>query len=150
LNNNVGGRIKMEINIVQTILGGFLASVVWFIIGGALYMNPFIAKIYKNAKDSPGLKKWQNVPQWLIFTYIGVLIQCLLWAFVFTFIKSILPEVFLVKVFIFGLILFVVKIIPRFIDMWIQSTYPDKLLVVEFVNGTIGSFITAAVFAYII
>jgi hypothetical protein len=140
----------METGFLQIILAGFLASVVWFIIGGALYMNPFVAEIYKKAKDSPGLKKWPSVPKYLALQYVGILIQCLLWAFVFALVKSVLPEAVWMKVFVFGLILLAVKIIPRFFDMWIQSTYPNKLLVVEFINGTIGSFIIAAVFVYAI
>jgi hypothetical protein len=92
----------MTIDIFQTILGGFIASVVWFIVGGALYMNPFVAKIYKDIqrytkiyKDvygSPGLKKWSSVPKYIGLQYAGILAQCLLWAFVFALVKSALSE----------------------------------------------------------
>jgi len=85
-------------DILQTIFGGGIASVVWFIVGSILYTNPFVAKIYKSAEGSPGLKKWQSIPK-----YIGL-----------------------------------------------QSTYPNKLLAVEFVNGTIGSFVIGMVFALVI
>lgn len=78
------------------------------------------------------------------------MVQCLLWAFIFALVKPVLPEVLLIKGLVFGLILVAVKIFPRFFDMWIQSTYPNKLLIVEFVNGTIGSFIIGVVFAYVI
>jgi len=135
---------------MQTIFGGFIASVVWFIVGGALYMNPLIAKIYKNAETSPGLKKWLNVPKYIGLTYVGILAQCLLWAFVFAMAKPVLPDGILMKGLVFGLILVVVKIFPRFVDMWIQSTYPNKLLAIEFVNGIIGSFVIGLVFAYVI
>jgi hypothetical protein len=54
------------------------------------------------------------------------------------------------KSLVFGLILIAVKIFPRFFDMWIQTTYPNRLLAVEFVNGTIGSFVIGVVFAYVI
>lgn len=140
----------MTINILQIILGGFLASIVWFIVGGALYMNPFIARVYKNAESSPALKKWPSVPKYIGIQYVGILAQCLLWASVFALIKSVFPEEVLIKGLLFGLILVVVKIFPRFFDMWIQSTYPNKLLAVEFINGTIGSFIIGLVFAYVI
>ncbi len=140
----------MVIHISQTILGGFVASVVWFIVGGALYMNPFVAKIYKDAESSPALKKWPSVPKYISLQYVGILAQCLLWAFVFALIKPVLPGGLLMRGFVFGLILIVVKIFPRFYDMWIQSTYPNKLLAVEFINGTIGSFIIGVVFAYVI
>jgi len=136
--------------LLQTILGGFVASIVWFIVGGALYMNPFVAKMYKNAEKSPAVKKWPSVQKYMGFQYAGVLAQCLLWAFVFAFIKPVLPGELLTKSIVFGLILIAVKIFPRFFDMWIQSTYPNKLLAVEFVNGTIGSFVIGVVFAYVI
>ena len=140
----------MAIDILQSIVGGITASLVWFMAGGVLYMNPFVAKIYKDAQKSPGLKKWTNVPKYLSYQFYGILAQCLLWAFVFAFIKSALPGEIILKGITFGLLLVAVKIFPRFVDMWTQSTYPDKLLVIEFVNGTIGSFIIGVVLAYLI
>ncbi|MBU1118813.1 hypothetical protein KKH43_02955 [Patescibacteria group bacterium] len=140
----------MEATIFQIILGGFLASVVWFIVGGALYLNPLVAKMYKNAEGSPGLKKWSSNPKYLTFQYLGALVQCLLWAVVFAFIQPIFPESIMLTGLYFGLVLVAIKIIPRGYDMWIQTTYPNKLLVVEFVNGTIGSFVIAFVIAYFV
>lgn len=141
----------MTINLLQTILGGFLASIIWFIVGGMLYMNPFVAKIYKNFENSPGFKKWKDIKKYLINMYIfGILIQCLLFAFVYSFIKPILHGGLLLSTIFFGLILMAVKIFPRLFDMWMQSTYPNKLLAVEFVNGTIGSFVIAFILALII
>ena len=137
-------------DITKTIIGGIVSSVVWFIVGGALYMNPLVAKIYKNVEDSPAFKKWKSVPKYILFQYIGVLAQCLLWSFVFALVKPALPEGILKKGVVFGLILVVVKIFPRFFDMWIQTTYPNRLLLVEFINGTIGSFVIGIVFTYII
>lgn len=138
----------MATDIVQTIFGGFAASIVWFIAGGALYMNPFVAKIYGDAKRSPALKKWQNIPKYLALHYAGILAQCLVWAFVFAFVRSALSERLFTAGIEFGLILTSLKIFPRLWDMWIQSTYPNKLLAVEFVNGAIGSFIIGLVLAY--
>lgn len=141
----------MAISILQTIFGGVIASIVWFIVGSVLYMNPFVAKIYKNAEKSPALKKWQSIPKYIALQYVGILVQCTLWAFVFALVKPVLPDGgVLMRGLVFGLILIVVKIFPRFFDMWIQSTYPNKLLAVEFVNGAIGSIVIGAVFSYII
>ena len=141
----------MTTSISQAVLGGVVASIVWFIVGGALYMNPFVAKIFKDAENSPALKKWPNVPKYLGLQFIGgALAQCLLWAFVFALVKPALPEGTWLKGVAFGLIVVAVKIYPRFFDMWIQSTYPNRLLAVELVNGTIGSFIIGVIFAYVI
>ena len=140
----------MSINISQTISGSLIASVIWFIVGGALYMNPFVAKIYQAAENSPALKKWPSVPRYIGLQYVGILAQCLLWAFIFVLVKPALPGEVLIKGLLFGFILLAIKIFPRFYDTWIQSTYPNKLLAVEFINGTIGSFIIGLVFAYVI
>ena len=140
----------MAIDILQSIVGGITASLVWFMAGSVLYMNPFVAKIYNDAQQSPGLKKWPNTSKYLSFQFYGILAQCLLWAFVYSFLIPVLPGGTIFKGVTFGLILVAVKIFPRFVDMWTQSTYPDKLLVIEFVNGTIGSFIIGVVFAYLI
>jgi len=51
------------------------------------------------------------------------------------------------KALLFGLILVAVKIFPRFADMYMQTAYPNKLLAVEFINGTICSFVIALILA---
>lgn len=140
----------MTIDVFQTIFAGISASAAWFIIGGILYMNPFAAGIYKNAESAPALKKWRSAPKYITLQYVGILAQCLLWAFVFALVKPVLPKEGLMKGLVFALILIVSKIFPRFFDMWIQSTYPNRLLAIEFINGTIGSFVIGMTFAYII
>ncbi len=139
----------MATGLFQIILGGFLASIGWFIVGGILYLNPFVAKIYREFENSPGLKKWNNNKKYLLNMYLfGILIQCLLFAAVYFFIKPLFPGNLTLNTLYFGLILVAVKIFPRLFDMWMQSTYPHKLLVVEFVNGTIGSFIISFILVW--
>lgn len=138
----------MAIDLFQTSLAGVLASIVWFIVGGILYMNPFVAKIYRNFEKSPGLKKWRDTKKYLISMYVfGILIQCLLFAVVYSFIKPVLSGSLVSNTLSFGSILIAVKVLPRLFDMWMQSTYPNKLLAVEFVNGVIGSFVIALTLA---
>ncbi|MBI5037038.1 DUF1761 family protein [Candidatus Micrarchaeota archaeon] len=137
-------------DVVQAAFAGVIASIVWFVVGGALYMNPFVAGIYKNAENSPALKKWKDTKQYIGLQYVGILLQCLLWAFVFALIKDALPGPALFKGLWFGAILVALKIIPRFYDMWIQTNYPNKLLAIEFVNGFIGSFVIGLVLAHML
>lgn len=141
----------MAIHIFQSIIGGVAAAIIWFIIGGVAYMNPFVAKIYKKYEDAPGVKKRKDVKSFLINTFVfSCLIQCIILAFVYSFIQPILPESLVLSFLYFGIILVAVKIIPRLIDMWMQTSYPNTLLTIELVNGIIGSFIIALVFALII
>ncbi len=61
-------------DVLQTILGGGAASLVWFAAGSVLYLNPFVSKLYKGAEGSPGLKKWHSVPKYIGLQYAGILV----------------------------------------------------------------------------
>ena len=130
------------------ILGGFLASVAFFIAGSALYMNPYIAGIYNKYKDHRSMKKWPTRGKYLGSMYGFILVQCLIFAFVYAFVAPVFPEGLLLQTIYFGLILTGIKIVPRALDMFMQTCYPNKLLLIEFINGTIGSFIIALVIVY--
>jgi hypothetical protein len=141
----------MVLDMMQGLIGGIIATVVWFFIGAVVYMNPFVAKIYKKYEDDPSVKNRKDVKTFIINTFVfSILIQCFLFAFVYIFIQSILPGDLLTNTLYFGIILIAVKIVPRFFDMWVQSKYPTTLLSIELINGAIGSFVIAFVFALIL
>ena len=138
----------MELDIWQVVWATGLASIVWFIVGGALYMNPVVRGIYNQFDTLPIMKQWPSVSQYLGIMFLGAgLAQCFLAALAFALIKPALPDSILGTVAVFGFILISIKIFTRFFDMWIQTTYPTKLLVIEFVNGSIGSLVIATIFA---
>ncbi len=137
--------------LISSLKVGFITSLVWFVIGGVLYMNPLVAGIYKKNEKHPGVKKWKNIKEYLLKMYVfGTLIQCLIFTLIYTFINPILPTNIVSKTIIFGLILIGIKIYPRLSDMWLQTTYPNELLLVEFINGTIGSFVIAFALTFLI
>ncbi|MBU1177779.1 hypothetical protein KJ903_01020 [Patescibacteria group bacterium] len=136
---------------LQVLIAGFVASLVWFVLGSVLYVNPLIAKIYKKRESSPGFKVWQSQPKYIITMYfVGALIPCLILAFVYSFLSPAFTGSLILKTLCLGLIIASVRMIPRFFDMWIQTTYPDTLLTIEIVNGTILSFAAAAVLAWLL
>jgi cytochrome c oxidase assembly factor CtaG len=138
----------MTLNIWQVLLATGIAAVVWFILGGALYMNPVIRRIYSQFETSPVMKQWPSVPQYLGVMFLGACLgQSFLAALAFALVRPALPDSILGAVAVFGFILIGIKIFTRFFDMWIQTNYPNKLLVIEFVNGSIGSLAIATVFA---
>jgi hypothetical protein len=141
---------QMNIDPGPALMGGTIAAIIWFVVGGILYMNPLVGRVYKRAEDSPALKKWGSTPLYIIFQFVGILAQCILWAFVYLLVEPVLPGGAAVKGFVFAHILFVIKIFPRFFDMWIQTTYPTKILGIEFVNGTISCVVIGFSFAYMI
>ena len=138
----------MTLNIWQVLWATAIASIVWFILGGVLYMNPVIRKISSQFDSLPVMKQWPSVPQYLGMMFLGAcLAQCFLAALAFALVKPALPDSVLGTVAVFGFILIGIKIFTRFFDMWIQTTYPTQLLAIEFVNGSIGSLVIATVFA---
>ena len=52
----------MMIDLIQGLIGGIIATIVWFFIGAIVYMNPFVAKIYKKYEEDPGVKNRKDVP----------------------------------------------------------------------------------------
>ena len=138
----------MTLDFWQIIWATGIASIVWFILGGVLYMNPLVRGIYDQFDSSPVMKQWPGVPQYLGAMFLGAcLAQCFLVALAFALVKSALPDSILGTVVVFGFILIGIKIFTRFFDMWIQTTYPNKLLAIQFVNGSIGSLVIATIFA---
>jgi len=140
----------MTINLLQAVWGGFLASIVWFIIGGIFYMNPLISKIHKKFGNSPAVKQWNNTKLFLIYMYLLILLECLLFALVYSFIKPVFPGGVVVNGLILGLALVAVNLIPSISGRWLLSTYPNKLLFVDFIGGILSSFIIGLALAFII
>lgn len=118
-----------------------VTTIVWFIAGGIVYMNPFVAKIYKELHNHPSMKHFSSQGKYLanVFLVAG-LIPIIFCAIIYI---NIGPISFLK----FGVLLSFVRIIPRLCDMWIQTSYPNKLLVIELTNGCILSFVIAYMFS---
>ena len=140
----------MTINLLQAVWGGFLASIAWFIIGGIFYMNPLVSKIHKKFENSPAVKQWSNTKLFLIYMYLFILLECLLFAVVYSFIKPVFPGSAIINGLMLGLALVAVNLIPSISGRWILSTYPNKLLFVDFVGGILGSFIIGLIITFVI
>jgi len=141
----------MAIDILTTFIAAIVATIIWFFIGAIVYMNPFVAKIYTHYEDDPTVKNRKNLKTFLINTFVfSIFIQSILFAFVYAYIQPILPGTLYLNTLYFGIILILLKILPRFFDMWVQSKYPTTLLFIEIINGAIGSFVMAFIFVFII
>ena len=128
-------------NILHIIYITIITTIVWFIVGGAVYMNPLTAKIYKKYEKHPSMKKWKTKTKYLTGVFfVAGLIPILLIAIAYQYLTPI-------NWLLFGLILFGIRIIPRFCDMWMQTAYPNKILLIEIVNGLILSFVIAFMFS---
>ncbi|OHD55118.1 MAG: hypothetical protein A2Y33_01035 [Spirochaetes bacterium GWF1_51_8] len=124
------------------LLWGFVIGIIHFVIVGVLYGNPFIGKIYKDAQDHPGVKKWPSQASYMIKMFLGTQIEVYIMTAAYFIIRGFFSEPFSLQTAAILAALFCgIRVYPRFWNMWIQSTYPNKLLLIEAVNGTIGTFI---------
>lgn len=125
-----------------TLILGLLIGIIHFIIVGILYQNPFVASLYKEAEDkkSPGYRIWKNKKRYLLSMFLGTQAEVFILTFGYLFLKDYLPFSPFPSAIIISALFTAVRVYPRFWNMWIQSTYPNKLLVVEIVNGTISTF----------
>jgi hypothetical protein len=128
-------------NIGQIFYTATLATVVWFLAGGILYLNPPVAEIYKKYADHPSMKKWPTRGQYFTRVFFIAGFAPIL------FITAAYAHIGHLNFVAFGLILSGVRIIPRLCDMWTQTAYPNKILLIELINGIILSFVIAYMLA---
>lgn len=121
----------MENIVYKTIL----ATVAWFLVGGIIYMNPFVSRIYKKYEKHPSMKEFSSRKRYLsgVFFVAG-----LVPVFFITISYEYIKPISFVNL---ALIISAIRIIPRMCDMWMQTSYPNKLLAIELVNGIILSFV---------
>lgn len=126
-----------NIGIYQTILGVFIASIIFFIYKSLIYKNNSVEKTHLN------LNNWGSILPIVLNQYLVILVQCILWAVVFVFglLFDIFPQGFYMKTFTLGSVIAIINILPICFEMWIKATYPNKLLAIKFVKRIIGGYI---------
>ena len=129
--------------LVTILLLGLLIGIIHFIITGTLYQNPFVARLYREEEErkSPGLRIWHNKKKYLLNMFLGTQVEIFIMTFGYLFLRDYLPFSSLATAAIIAGIFSAIRVYPRFWNMWIQSTYPNRLLVVEIVNGIISTFV---------
>ena len=142
----------VHIGIYKTIFGAFVASIVYFIYRSKAYKDTSVDKMRRDPKAPPVLKNWQNVPNTIIPQYLSILILCILWAVVFVLglLFDVLPEGFYMKGFTLGSVMAIVNTVPIYLKMWIEATYPNKLLAIGFTKGVVGNYILGFTLTYMI
>ncbi len=127
---------------LDAVLWSIPAGIIHFIILGALYGNPFIDRIFAEAqKNEPGVRPWDSKPKYLITQYLGTQVEVFIIVFAYIYLRDLVPAQGMQQAMMLGGLFACLRIYPRFWNMWIQSTYPVKLLRIEVINGVIGTLI---------
>ena len=127
--------------VIQIALWGAVTGLIHFVLVGALYGNPIVDKLYKEAQQNePGVKHWPSIPKYMITQFLGTQIEVYILAATYIWLRPLVPFTGYTCALVLGAVFSGIRVYPRFWNMWIQSTYPNRLLAIEFVNGIISTF----------
>jgi len=127
---------------VEILVWGLVIGIVHFVIVGGLYQNPFVARLYAAAERHPGVKPWPDKKTYILLMFLGTQLEVFILTGAYLYLRQFFagPYDMMTAVVLAGLFASI-RVYPRFWNMWIQSTYPNRLLAVELANGTIGTFV---------
>lgn len=129
---------------------GLVIGIIHYIILGVLFMNPFVGKVYKDAQEKyPSVKMRNSTSGYLSKQFFGTQIEIWIITAGYLYLRDFLPFQPIETALILGLIFAGIRIYERWWNMYIQTTYPANLLAIEFINGTIGTFIITIGLSYI-
>ncbi|MCD4813206.1 hypothetical protein K8S19_05890 [bacterium] len=128
--------------IISILFWGLVAGLIHFIVVGGLYQNSVVAGIYKSLENHPGMKQWPDIRCYLSRMFLGTQVEIYIFAAAYVYLRQFFPapEGWMTALTLAG-IFAAIRIYPRSFAMWIQSSYPAKLIAIETVNGTLGTFV---------
>ena len=126
--------------LITVLLWGAVAGLVHFVVIGILYGNPLTERISARAEaESPAVRKWPSKVKYFVTQFFGTQVEVYILTFAFVWLRQLIGLGGLGGGLLLGLLFAAIRVYPRFWNMWVQSTYPLRLLLVELVNGTLGT-----------
>ncbi len=123
------------------LLWGALAGLVHFVVIAILYGNPIVDRIDRAVGETPAMKPWPSKPRYFLTQFCGTQIEVYLLTIGFFWLRPRIGVAGYAGALLLGALFAAIRVYPRFWNMWIQTTYPNRLLAVEVVNGTIGTLV---------
>jgi hypothetical protein len=126
----------------SALLLGTLVGLAHFAVVGVLYGNPWIDGLYRRAMETePGVRRWSSKPKYLLTQFLGTQLEVYALSLAFFWVRSLGAASTGPAVLTAGLVFAALRVYPRFWNMFIQSTYPRRLLAVELVNGVLSTLV---------
>jgi len=123
------------------IIWGTVIGLIHFVIVGALYSNPFVDKFYREGQEtSAALRRWPDQKEYILKMFLGTQVEVYIMTAAYLYLAPLIKQSGLTTVIILGVIFSGIRVYPRFWNMFIQTTYPAKLLLIEFINGILSTF----------
>jgi hypothetical protein len=124
---------------VHVALWGALAGLFHFVVIALLYANPVTDRLSANLERSEGVRQWPSKPRYFTTQFFGTQVEVYILTVAFVWLRPTLTLGGYGGALALGLLLAATRVYPRFWNMWIQTTYPRRLLAIEVVNGTLGT-----------
>jgi hypothetical protein len=122
---------------------GALAGLVHFVIIALLYANPLTDRLSRGLEQGPGVKQWPSKPKYFATQFLGTQVEVYILTTAFLWLRPAISLPGFQGACALGGLLAATRVYPRFWNMWIQTTYPNRLLAIEVINGTLGTLAIA-------
>jgi hypothetical protein len=127
---------------VTVLLWGAVAGVVHFAFIALAYGNPIVDRISAKAeKESPAVRQWVSKPKYFVTQFLGTQIEVYILTTAFVWLRPLVDVRGYGGALLLGSMFAAIRVYPRFWNMWVQTTYPRRLLAVEVINGTLGTLV---------
>jgi hypothetical protein len=124
------------------LLSGAAAGVVHFAFIALAYGNPIVDRISARAEsESPAVRQWPSKPRYFVTQFFGTQIEVYILTIAFLWLRPLVDTRGYGGGLLLGSLFAAIRVYPRFWNMWVQTTYPRRLLAVEVVNGTLGTLV---------
>jgi len=125
----------------KTISWGVVAIFLQMAIYYAIWMNPYVSAISLQFSDHPAVKPYDyfgGLENWMTIRtlYNIVILAILIKLFLLVYTK--IPGVGWQKGVYFGLTISLIKVVPEAFNKWTLIVYPNELIYLQLINGTIG------------
>ncbi|MFC1705941.1 hypothetical protein ACFL59_03850 [Planctomycetota bacterium] len=128
--------------LASVVAWGTVVGVIHYVVLGAAYGNPWVDRLYRQAQaEEPGVKAWESRTRYLLYMFLGTQVEVYALSLGYFWLRPAVSLEGLPGTALLGLLFAAIRVYPRFWNMWIQSTYPNRLLGIEFANGVIGTLI---------
>jgi hypothetical protein len=127
-------------SIIHIFLLGSIVGIAHFVVVGILYGNPVVNRLYAEAQaHEPGVRRWPSRKRYLFTQFLGTQVEVFILSVAYAWLRPHLGIGGFMGALLLGLVFAAIRVYPRFWNMWIQSTYPARLLKVELVNGLLST-----------
>jgi hypothetical protein len=122
----------------RIVVSGALAGLAHFVLVALLYGNPLVDAYSAEANKHASVKQWPTPVSYFVRQFFGTQVEVYIMTVAFFWLCPATSAPGYLGALEIGALIAALRVYPRFWKMWIQTTFPGRLLLVEVINGTLG------------